>query len=68
MKRLRRLLSAVGLLPPCQHHWRPARNNGCPARWCALCDRLDDLTEEDFYAQFGRMSHDCEAMRRMGVW
>lgn len=41
----------------CQHHWRPAHTSKGPARYCAACDKTEQLTVQMFYAQFGTMPH-----------
>jgi hypothetical protein len=41
----------------CTHKWRPASTSRGPARWCERCQRTEDRTKEEFYAEFGRMPH-----------
>lgn len=36
------------------HAWRPALTSLGPARTC-ICDATEQLTESEFYAQFGTM-------------
>lgn len=56
-RRIRLALARIGLCsPPCLHLWRPARTSKSAARVCHLCDRVEELTEADFYARFGRIS------------
>ena len=40
----------------CPHYWRPARTSKGAARHCPLCETTQQLTEEMFYAYFGRVS------------
>jgi hypothetical protein len=35
--------------------WRPCLAEGRPARVCSLCDKVEEMTVEEFYAWFGRM-------------
>ncbi len=42
--------------PRCPHIWRPARTSRGPARYCDLCEETQPLSEEMFYAYFGRIS------------
>jgi hypothetical protein len=37
----------------CPHSYRPARVKDSPARVCQLCDTTQELTIEEFYAEFG---------------
>jgi hypothetical protein len=39
---------------PCPHKWRPAKVAGQPARYCNICEEVELLTREMFYAYFGR--------------
>lgn len=42
----------------CHHHWVAAlTGRDKPARWCSNCERIEELTKEEFYARFGRMPH-----------
>ena len=43
--------------PPCKHHWRPALGMNLPVRYCDICERHEEMTEAEFYAQFGKMPH-----------
>lgn len=60
MSRLLQALKAVVdtylSTPKCPHPWRPARTSKGPARYCYRCDITEQLTEAEFYAQFGRTS------------
>ena len=42
-------------LMPCEHDWRPAITSLGPARYCDICTVTEQITEAEFYAQFGRM-------------
>jgi len=43
-------------LMPCVHLWHPGLAGvGKPVRYCSRCDVIEEMTEADFYAQFGRM-------------
>lgn len=37
----------------CPHTFRPARVEGGPGRVCRICDKVESLTPEEFFAQFG---------------
>ena len=39
------------------HRWRPALTSKGPARSCQYCLTTEQLTEQEFYAQFGRMPY-----------
>lgn len=53
MKWLRDLVHAL-LDAKCPHKWRPAKVMGKPARYCNICEEVEMLTPENFYAYFGR--------------
>jgi len=37
----------------CPHSFRPARVKDKPGRFCPICEKAEELTPEEFYAQFG---------------
>lgn len=37
----------------CPHFWQAALVNKHPARVCKMCDVAQELSREDFYAEFG---------------
>jgi hypothetical protein len=37
----------------CPHSFRPARVNDQPGRFCSICEKTEELTPEEFFAQFG---------------
>lgn len=39
----------------CPHRFRPARVNDKPARVCKICDHIELLTREEFFAYFGEL-------------
>jgi len=39
----------------CTHFWRPAITSKGPAKHCMHCQTTIQISEADFYAQFGRM-------------
>jgi len=39
----------------CKHFWRPAITSKGPAKMCDYCTKVVKLTQEEFYAEFGRM-------------
>lgn len=53
---LRRLFSCW-IKPKCRHVWRPALFGvgGKPTRTCGRCGAWENLSEAEFYAQFGRI-------------
>ena len=53
---IKRLLVALGLaLPSCGHKWRPGLTSRGAARYCNICEAIQDLSDAEFYAYFGRM-------------
>jgi len=40
----------------CKHHWRPALSSKKPAKVCVDCMTVIQLTDEEFYAQFGNIA------------
>ena len=56
------------LYPKCEHVWRPALYKGRIARKCQRCPKVENLTEEEFYAQFGgRMLRDWQPRKKVSV-
>ncbi len=37
----------------CGHVFRPARINNKPGRVCRICEKSEELTQEEFFAIFG---------------
>lgn len=46
-------LSLVIQQKTCPHLWRPVLAKDQPARLCKICDLVQVLSREDFYALFG---------------
>ncbi len=40
-----------------QHDWRPARTSLGPAKYCDTCEKIVQLSDEEFYAEFERIPH-----------
>lgn len=40
----------------CSHLFRPVRIGDRPGRVCMMCGRVDELTPEEFFANFGERS------------
>jgi len=38
----------------CHHSWRPAKKGTKPARCCRICEKVEIISPEMFYAYFGR--------------
>jgi len=53
MNFLQKFLINIGLA--CPHKWRPALTSKSPARYCNICEKVEHLTEPEFYAYFGRI-------------
>jgi hypothetical protein len=41
----------------CAHVWRPALYYNAPSRYCDVCKHVENISEAEFYAHFGRPSY-----------
>lgn len=48
----------------CAHYWRPAKTSKGPARYCDDCERVEQLSGELFFAEFGESG--IQRLRNMG--
>lgn len=59
---IRNVIYKLGNRWRCSHYWRPATTSRGLARWCEDCERIELLSRERFYAEFGEVG--AEYQRR----
>lgn len=51
----------------CKHFWRPAVTSRSPAKLCDYCEKVVELSKEQFYAEFGRMPDIPDTLKGRGT-